>query len=59
MKQNRPSSAIFTTYILREKLELDSKQIFTFAHFYFDCGHSEPDLSCELFRSSIRPSYLP
>ncbi len=59
MKQNRPSSAIFTTYILREKLELDSKQIFTVAHFYFDCGHSEPDLSCELFRSSIRPSYLP
>lgn len=41
MKQNHPLSAIFPTYLLREKFEIDSKQIFTFAHFYFDCSHLE------------------
>lgn len=38
MKQMHPSAAIFQTYILRGKFDDDSKQIFTFAHVYFDCA---------------------
>lgn len=58
MKQNHPLSAIFPTHILCEKLEIDSKQIFTFAHFYFDCGYSE--LKSKLRTAPVViPAFLP